>query len=171
MKLQKVYLDTNVFLKLFLDESKSDIAQKLEDFANNDKTLLVISDWVINECIAVIERKIIEKRITNNEAFHILNAITNLLEEKVQQNKLELYPIEGKHIITSRVIIQDINLINASDALHIFIAFLSECNAFLSADVFLINTLKKKIKILNFTPIDFNNEREVKKLFKLLEKN
>jgi predicted nucleic acid-binding protein len=156
---------------LFLVESKSDIAQKLEDLANNGKVLLVISDWVINECMAVIERKIIEKRITNNEAFHILNAITNLPEEKLKQDQMELYSIEGKHIIASGVIIQDINLINASDALHIFIALLSECNAILSADVFLTNALKKKIKVLNFTPINFNNEREVKKLFKLLEKN
>lgn len=138
---------------MFLDESKSDIAQKLEDLANNDKVLLVISDWLINECMAVIERKIIEKRMTNNEAFHILNAITNLQEEKLKQDQMELYSIEGKHIIASRVIIQDINLINASDALHIFIALLSECNAILSADVFLTNALKKKIKVLHFTPI------------------
>ena len=171
MKIKKIYLDTNVFLKLFLDESKSDIIQQLEELANDDKVVLVISDWVLNECIAVIERKIIEKKITNKEAFHILNTIIILLEEKLRDNHLELYPIERKHIIGSRVIVQDLNLINASDALHAFIAFVSESNAFLSADISLVNTLKKKTKILTFTTINFNNQKEIKKLINLLNKN
>ncbi|MGD1838619.1 MAG: PIN domain-containing protein [Nitrososphaeraceae archaeon] len=171
MKIKKIYLDTNVFLKLFLDESESNIIQQLEELTNNDKVILVISDWVLNECIAVIERKIIEKKIRKKEAFHILNTIIILIEEKLRHSNLELYTIERKHIIGSRIIIQDLNLINASDALHVFIVFVSESNTFLSADISLVNALKKKTKILTFTTIDFNNQKEIKKLMKLLEKN
>ena len=53
------------------------------------------------------------KKITNNNAFHILNTIVILLEEKLRDNHLELYPIERKHIVGSRIMIQDLNLINA----------------------------------------------------------
>ncbi|MGI9012341.1 MAG: hypothetical protein ACR2F1_14315 [Nitrososphaeraceae archaeon] len=111
--------------------------------------------------MAVIERKIKEKRINKEEGFHILNKIIYLIEE----NFVILYPIERTHIQSSRGIIQELRMINASDALHVITIFLSDCIYFISADNDLISTLKIHSFKLEFTPISFYDEDAMNKLF------
>ena len=158
-----IYLDTNVFLKFFLEEGekKVEIAQKLDLLAKENKIRLAISDWVINEIMAAIERKIKENRINKDEAFHILNKIIYLIEEDF----VILYPIERTHIQSSRGIIQELRMINASDALHVITIFFSDCNYFISADNELISILKINSHKLEFTPLSFYDEDEMNKLF------
>jgi predicted nucleic acid-binding protein len=162
-KIITIYLDTNVFLKLFIEkgEKKVEIVQRLDSFTKEKKIKLAISDWVINETMAVIERKIKENRIDKQEGFHILNKIIYLIEEEF----LILYPIKRDHIQSSRAIIQDLKMSNASDALHIITVFLSDCNYFISADYELMNTLKTNSSKLDFIPISFYDKDDIDKLF------
>ena len=111
--------------------------------------------------MAVIERKIKENRIDKQEGFHILNKIIYLMEEDF----VILYPIERTHIQSSRAIIQDLRMSNASDALHIITVFLSDCNYFISADNELISTLKTNSSKLDFVPISFYDNDDIDKLF------
>jgi predicted nucleic acid-binding protein len=158
-----VYLDTNVFLKFFLEheESNIEIAQKLDSFAKENKIRLAISDWVINEIMAVIDRKVKENKIKDNDAYHILNKIIYLIEESF----VICYPVERTHILTSRGLIQELRMTNASDALHVITVFLSDCNYFISADKDLINILKINSLKFDFVPISFFEKNDIDKLF------
>jgi predicted nucleic acid-binding protein len=161
-----VYLDTNVFLKFFLEQGEKniEIAQKLDSFAKENKIRLAISDWVINEIMAVIERKIKENKIKDDDAFHILNKIIYLIEESF----IVRYPVERTRILSSRGLIQELRMTNASDALHVITVFLSDCNYFISADKDLIITLKINSLKFDFIPISFFENEDIDKLLSQL---
>jgi predicted nucleic acid-binding protein len=119
--LKTIYLDTNVFLKLFfVEDFGKEQAEKITLLAKQNKATVAISQGVINECIAAVERKKNEGKITEHQIYEILTSIADTIEGNIEQINLSIYPISEKVIFGSRATIMDIHCSHATDALHIF---------------------------------------------------
>lgn len=59
MKTQ-VYLDTSAFFKLFLPEEGYDQVERILTSARDGKLQVVISEWVVNEATAAVEKKVLQ---------------------------------------------------------------------------------------------------------------
>ena len=125
----------------------------------------MISEWVINEAQATIEKKI-KEGLQRSEGHYILFTIANFLEDNYPSKKVISYAINEKVVITSRIIIQDLH-IHASDALHVLIGTQSGSDYFITADY----DLSKAIKIagLNMVPIYIHEPEQVKQFFSAFE--
>jgi predicted nucleic acid-binding protein len=92
--LKKIYLDTNIFLKLFeKEESGKEKAERIILLAKRNKAIVAISQGVINESFAAVERKVIDSKITDRDASKIVTGIADMIEGKIEQINLSLYPI------------------------------------------------------------------------------
>jgi predicted nucleic acid-binding protein len=130
--------------------------------ARENKISLVISEWVVNECIWAVQKKILDNKISKHDAFIIINHIADIIEEGLEQGFLTSYAINEQIVIGSRLIIQEINL-NASDSLHIFIAGVSECEYLVTADKEFIYRVKQHLPGL--IPVDVNDSVLMNKFF------
>ena len=59
-----IYLDTSAYLKEFAREKGSDAIATLFELCKKGEIRLLISEWTINEGIAVIDRKLRRGEIT-----------------------------------------------------------------------------------------------------------
>ena len=53
--MKKIYLDTSAFFKIFVEEQASEIVERLIGLARDKKISIVLSDWVINESLALVD--------------------------------------------------------------------------------------------------------------------
>lgn len=164
--MKKVYVDTSAFIKLFIEEEGGEAVQKLALLANENKIRMVISEWVVNESVAVVAKKFKKGLIDRKEASEILSNIADILEGIIQKLNVESHPISQDAIIGSRIIIQDVHP-NASDALHIFIAAISKCNYFVTADMELIRSIRSSL--LPITPINILRAEDLAYFFNDVE--
>ena len=131
--MKKVYLDTSAFVKLFFDEEGDEALEKIANLAREKKLQIVISEWVINEAIWTVEKKVLKNKIGSEEAFKVVNLIADTVAEGVKEGTIALLKVNEDVIINSRVIIEELHS-NAADSLHVFLARTSSCDFFLSAD-------------------------------------
>jgi predicted nucleic acid-binding protein len=137
---KKIYVDTSAFFKVFVEEEASKVVERLIRLAREKLIKIVLSDWVINESIALINENNRKGKINSTETQHILSELINMIRGEIQHENFTFYSINEAIVIGSRFDIQDYN-ISASDALHVSIAAASDCNYFLSADKQLIEQL------------------------------
>jgi predicted nucleic acid-binding protein len=160
---KRVYFDTSAFVKIFIEEEASEEVERLVTLVRDKKIIMVISDWVINESIAVIDANNTKGLIDEVETQQILSEMTDMIEGKVRYENLELFPVPEKVLIGSRILMQDYH-VAASDALHIFISGAAGCEFFISADVKLIRQLTTgKYKL--FTAYNVRNKQDMDTLF------
>jgi predicted nucleic acid-binding protein len=152
-----VYLDTNILLRLYENKSGTEDAEKIVRLAKQDKIRLAISEWVINECVAAVQRKRNSNEISEREASEILAGIADLLEGKIEEVNLTLYPVTETVIRNSLVIIQDVMCNSANDAIHVYTADKTRCNYFITADKPLANQIKKSKLKHRLTAVDIND--------------
>lgn len=138
--MKSVYLETTAFFKVFVEDTGNQYAERLILLAKEGKVRLVLSDWVINETIAKIEENLRSRTITIQETQAILSEITEMIRGRVQYSHFTFYAIDERVIIESRVTIQDLDL-NAAEALHVYVAHQSGCDAFISARPDLVDRL------------------------------
>jgi predicted nucleic acid-binding protein len=139
---KRVYLDTNVVLKLFpKDEAGKEQAEKIALLAKQNKITLCISQWVINECVAAVDRKKKEGGITDRQASEILTDIADMIEGHIEKMNVSLYPITEEVILDSRTMIMEAHC-NSSDALHLYVSDKSDCDYFVTADIQLALSIK-----------------------------
>lgn len=131
--MKKVYLDTSAFVKLFFDEDGAEILERVASLAGSRKLQIVISEWVVNESIWTVEKKVLKNKIGNEEAFKVINLIADTIAEGIKNGTITLLGVDGNTMVNSRVIIQELHS-NAADSLHVFLARASDCDFFLSAD-------------------------------------
>jgi len=161
---KKVYLDTSAFIKIFVEEDRqtSDIVERIIDLARNKKIIIILSDWVINESFAVIDKNKQNGKITKSETQQILSELVSMLKAEIQYETFTIYSITEKIVVASRYIIQDYH-IAASDALHVFISASAECDCFVSADKKLERRLTTGIHKL--VACDIGIKKDVKIMF------
>jgi predicted nucleic acid-binding protein len=134
--------------------------------ARQNKARLAISQWVINECISVVQRKKNDVDITDHEAFEILTSITDLIEGKIEEADLSIYPISENVITSSRATIMDIECNTAADALHVYVADKSGCDYFVTADNNLAMIMKKNRSLSQkLIPINLNETNDLLNFF------
>lgn len=130
--MKRVYLDTSVFFKIFFNESGKEEVDRIVLLAKDRKIQIVISEWVVNESFAIVEKKVLKGLINNVDAHDIMVLIADFLEESYKSETIISYQIKDKEILASRIIIQNLHT-NASDSLHAYIAIMSNCDHFVSA--------------------------------------
>jgi predicted nucleic acid-binding protein len=134
--------------------------------ARENKARLAISQWVINECVGAAQRKKNNNELSKHEVFEILTGITDLIEGKIEEADLSIYPISEDVITSSRTTIKDMECNTASDALHVYVADKSGCNYFITADNNLAMTMKKNGSLIqNLIPININEPDDMSKFF------
>src|SRR5215212_2819059 len=118
-----------------------------------------MSDWSINEAIWTAEKKVRENKISNREAFVIINLIADTVSDCIQDGVIVWLGFPERAVVESRVVIEEIRC-NAADALHVYFAATSGCDYFVSADEDLIlqvsfGSLRMETVYLH-SPIDMN---------------
>lgn len=162
--MKTVYLDTSAFLKPFLtSEPGVESIEKILDLARNNKVGIVISEWVVNESIATVERKVKDKRIKGKDAFNLVTGIADLLEDVLQNTSVKSYATSNKVVLGSRVSIQRYH-INAADALHVVVAEAADCDYSVTADKAMVAALKKSKSRVK--PVYINTIKPRSKFFK-----
>ena len=166
--MKKVYIDTSAFFKTFVEEELSDVVEPLILLAREKKIEIIVSDWLINETIALVDEKRRKGKITEAQVQGILSEIISMMGNEVQYENFILYPITNKILIASRLAIQEYR-INASDAIHVFISAAAGCDYFISADKKLITQLVTGVS--KITAYNIRIEKDVKNLFNLLNQS
>jgi len=160
-----IYLDTNVFLKLFFEEALGkEQAEEIIFLAKQNKATIAISQWVLNECVAAVEKKKKEGKMGDREASEVLTGIADLVEGQIEEISLSLYPITEQVIIGSRATMMEINCEYATDALHLYVADKANCNYFVTADNTLYITLSRSRLKMKLIPINLFNDIDMSRL-------
>ncbi len=170
--MKKIYRDTSAFFKIFVEEQASETVERLIGLARDKKISIVLSDWVINESLALVDENLRKNRISPMEVQSILSELIDMIQGRIQYENFIVYPIQYKAIIHtykaiigSRFVIQDYR-IPASDTLHVFIAGAAECDCLVSADGGLVTQLTTgSLKLIAF---NIRVAKDVEKLFHFL---
>lgn len=166
--MNKLYIDTSAFFKTFVEEEASDVVEPLILLAKEKKIEITLSDWLVNESVALIDENRRKEKITDIEVQNILSELVSMMGNEVEYENFTVYPITDKILIASRFAIEEYH-INASDALHVFISAVAECDCFISADEKLIHQLTSgSSKLIAF---NIRIKEDVKNLFNLLERS
>ena len=137
-----VYLDTNILLRLYENKPGKENAERIVLLAKRDRIRLAISEWVINECVGAVQRKRNENKLTKKEAAEIIVGIADLIEGKIEEANLSLYPVTENVVRGSLVTIQNIACQSAGDAIHVYTADRAKCRYFITADKGLASRIK-----------------------------
>lgn len=165
--MNNVYIDTSAFFKIFVEEEASDVVERIVELAKKLKIQITLSDWVINESLALVDENRRKARIDSTQSQHILSEIVAMIEKRVEYSQFTFYTINENAIKMSRFIIQDFH-IPASDALHVFIAVSASCDCLVSADNDLITQIRSTTNSLLAYNIRINED--IKNLFERLPK-
>lgn len=133
--------------------------------ARQNKARIAISQWVINESVAAVQRKKNEGKITDRQASEILTGIADTIEGKLENINLSLYPISEKEITDSRITIYETKCPHAPDALHIYVADKANCIHFVTADEQLADVLKKSPLKHKLITVHVGTSNDLSKLF------
>jgi predicted nucleic acid-binding protein len=162
----RVYLDTSVFVNLFHDDEKNwELVERISELAKNKKVEIAVSDWVINESIWTVEKKVQKGRIDPGEAFKIINLIADFVAEGVEDGWIIWLGFPSDAVANSRVIIEEMRC-SAADALHLYLAHTSSCDYFLSADEDLVTQIK--FSDVRLQGIYLHDPRDMNRFFKFI---
>lgn len=167
--MKDIYLDTNVLLRLFEDKAGKENAEKIVLLAKQDKVRLAISEWVINECVGGVQRKRNENKLTKQEAAEILTGIADLVEGKIEEVNLTLYPVTERVIRDSVTTIQEVRCNTAGDAIHVYVADRANCNYFVTADKGLASRIKNSGLRHKLVAVDIDELSDMLNFFSYFE--
>jgi predicted nucleic acid-binding protein len=161
-----IFIDTSAFVKIFIEgEEASDVTEKIVELAKEKKIKIALSNWVVNESIALVDENERKGKINNIQALQIINEIMDMIEGRLLYSNFTFYAVKEEIVDYSRITIREFHL-SASDALHVYIAQGVNCDCIISADKDLIYQVRRHSKTLKGFNIRIN--QEVKELFNLL---
>jgi len=137
--------------------------------AKQDKVRLAISEWVINECVGGVQRKRNENKLTKQEAAEILTGIADLVEGKIEEVNLTLYPVTERVIRDSVTTIQEVRCNTAGDAIHVYVADRANCNYFVTADKGLASRIKNSGLRHKLVAVDIDELSDMLNFFSYFE--
>ncbi|MGH9879615.1 MAG: type II toxin-antitoxin system VapC family toxin [Nitrososphaerales archaeon] len=139
--MKRVYLDTSAFVKLFFDEMDSDLVESIAELARSKKIQIAMSEWNVNEAIWTVEKKVLRGKISNKEAFRVINLMADIISVGINDGTVVWLGFPSEAVVNSRVVIEELH-VNAADALHIYFARTSDCSHLISADEDLVLRLR-----------------------------
>ncbi len=139
----RLYFDTSALLKEFVQEIGSDLVDKAVSAARQSRIQIVTSVWSINETIAVVDRlsRRPQNPISQAEKQQIIAALAERVKSSGQYASYRLASIDHAIVAGSRVLIDKLH-ISPDDALHVYTAFIFDCEFFLVHDGRLVSRLK-----------------------------
>jgi predicted nucleic acid-binding protein len=143
-------------MKEFVSEVGSDLIDMVITAARENKLQIISSVWAINEAIAVIDRKVRKKELTALEVQTIIATFAQRINEGSQSSSFLFTPMTHQIVANSRLLIDHFH-ISPDDALHLYTAWIYDCNHFLIHDKKIINRIKSGVAE-DMTVIDLNNE-------------
>ena len=163
--MKTVYIDTSAFFKVFVEEEASEVTERIVTLAKEEKINIVLSNWVINESIALVDENRRKGRIDKIKTQEILSEIVDMIEGQIQYSHFTFFAVNEEIVDYSRMTIMDFH-IPASDALHVYIALKTKCDYIISADKEMVaNVIKNSSDIQAF---NIRLKDDVAKLFTLL---
>jgi predicted nucleic acid-binding protein len=132
--------------------------------AKQYRSRIAISQWVLNECIAAVERKKKEGKMNDREASEVLTGIADIMEGQLEETEFSLYPVSENVVIDSRRTMTQTHCVYASDALHLYTADKANCDYFVTADHILYSTLANSVLKTKLVPINISNTSEMSRL-------
>jgi predicted nucleic acid-binding protein len=162
-----VYFDTSALIKEFVDEVGSDLIDKVTTAAREPSIQIVSSVWSLNEAIAVVDRlsrnkdNTEEHKLSKTEQQEIIATIAERVRNSRQDANFFFQPIDHRIVANSRILIDGYH-ISPDDALHLYTAWIRDCDYFLVQDEKLTKRAPKEID--NMRVIDLADERDRKYL-------
>lgn len=162
----RVYLDTSAFVKLFHDDEKNwELVERVTELAKLKKLQIAISDWIINEAIWTVEKKVQKGKIDPREAFKVINLIADAVTDGIRDGWVLWLGSPSDAVANSRVVIEEMRC-NAADALHIYLARTSNCDYFLTADEDLV--IQIRFSNVRLEPFYLHNPNDMDRFFGLI---
>src|SRR6478672_1391466 len=94
--MERIYLDSSVYVKLFKEEEGSDVAKKLISLAEtSNKIKIFLSYWVINESIAAIDKTQNQKHIMGKKRKEII--IATILKKIIDYSESNIVVVPLNH--------------------------------------------------------------------------
>jgi predicted nucleic acid-binding protein len=130
-----LYFDTSALIKEFDErEAAHDLMNNVTTAAREGKLQIILSSWTINEANAVFDRKHHRrKEITKIEMQTIIATLSQRIRDSVEHSDFRIAPVEQVIVANSRMLIEHYH-ISADDALHLYTAWLYDCDFFLAHD-------------------------------------
>jgi predicted nucleic acid-binding protein len=147
-------------IKEFVPEIGSELIDKVTTSARQGTLQIITSVWAINEAIAVIDRLTRKPQhpLSQSEKQEIIATFAERVRESNEQAAYRYAPIEHALVANSRMLIDGLH-ISPDDALHLYTAYVYDCEYFLIHDNKIISRLKAE-KIEGMTIIDLADEAD-----------
>ena len=138
-----LYYDTSALVKEFVSEIGSDLIDKIGAVAVNKQVQVITSVWSINETIAVIDRLSRRPRnpLTKIEKQEIMATLAQRIKNSSERAAFKFAPMEHRIIANSRILIDQLH-VSPDDAVHLYTAFIFDCQYFLVHDDKIVSKLK-----------------------------
>ena len=156
--MERIYLDSSVYVKLFKKENASDTAKQILSYVKTNRRFLIcLSYWVVNETIAAIDQAYNQHHeLTKEERDIIIPTIFKRLLE-YSKSHVNVLSVNNSLVNGSVNYIYTYNL-SADDALHIHIAHKSKCRYFITDDKQIKRQIGSKLGGLRILDITNDNE-------------
>lgn len=172
----RIYFDTSAYVKVFHKEKGSTEAKKIIGYAEKHNNIQIkMSVWTINETIAAIDQKAYQRtEISKKEAGISIGRIIRKTKEYSKENSMiSFIPLDNTIVRESIAFIYDSH-ISADDALHIFTAYLHDCEYFICQDNGIKQKMKNKLAIrpekIKMQILDITKEDDINYLINNLDR-
>jgi predicted nucleic acid-binding protein len=160
--MNRIYLDTSAYVKVYKRERGSRHAKEIIDLAKQDKKIRIyMSFWVINESISVVDQAYKKKHQISEKQYETLKATILARIIEYSGSNIIFVPLRHKDVEDSIKYIYDY-AISADDALHVHVAHKFRCNYLLTNDGHLRQQTDRKIN--NLRVLNITNNREMDQL-------
>lgn len=156
----RLYYDTSALVKEFVSEVGSDLIDRIGTADASKQLQVITSVWSINEAIAVIDRlsRRPQNPLTKVERQEIMATLAQRIKNSSERAAFKFAPMEHRIIANSRILIDRLH-ISPDDAVHLYTAFIFDCQYFLVHDDKLVNKLKGD-PIEGMKVIDLGNKQD-----------
>ena len=157
---KRVYFDTSAVIKEFVPETGSDLVDDTINAAKSGDIQVYTSVWSVNEAVAVVDR--LTRRpadpLSAAEQQQIIATFTERIRDSGEHAAYRVTPIEHVMVTGSRLLIDQLH-ISPDDALHIYTAWIYDCDYFFIHDDKIVKRLKQA-SIQDMTVIDLGDEKD-----------
>ena len=138
----KLYLDTSVILKRYVNEPGTETTDLIFDKAETGEITITFSLWNIGEALGVLDEKLRKGSLTEKEFEQTLTIFADELVKLMRLKTLEIIPVQTPILIATWNLIMNHHIYEA-DALQITTCDYSNNDALLTSDEKLVQTSRK----------------------------
>lgn len=142
-----LYFDSSAYTKIFKIEDGSGPTQDVIALSKTGDFHIFMSTWVINETISAIDSAIKKGHLTPQKSQTSIGlVIRRTIEYSKKPYNIDFVPVDDDLINASRALIYHYHL-SADDALHVYTAYLKDCEYFVTDDEHIKTKVHRKITL------------------------